>query len=163
MGWFDQGVLGNRNWSYPGLKKPPSSSGLAAFNKDGELIKHASLKSIVDCYALNVFNNEAWSCTHGDFPIWQIKDSKEKLWKTNLSGTRALAISYPYVLAVGGYGENINCMSLIELTKNAAEEKMKWKIDLFSAETEVLLLDGRANILHLVADKKWHRWDVAKF
>lgn len=163
VGWFDEGVLGNDNWSYPGLKWPPSSSGIAAFNTEGELIKHAAIKSVVDCYALNIFDNEAWSCTYTDFPIWQMSDTREKIWESNLSGIRALAISYPNMLVAGGYNENINCLSLIKLNEDIAQEIMKWHTDLITKKTEILLLDGRANIIHLVADKKWHRWDVGEF
>lgn len=163
VGWFDEGVFGNDKWSYPGLRWPPSSSGIAAFNTEGELIKHASIKSIADCYALNIFDNEAWSCTYTDFPIWQMSGNKEKIWESNLSGIRALAISYPNVLVAGGYNENIDCISLIELTEDRAQEKMKWRTDLISKKTEILLMDGRENIIHLVIDKKWHRWDVVEF
>ncbi|MEP1230686.1 MAG: hypothetical protein ABJG88_08425 [Litorimonas sp.] len=163
VGWFDEGIFGNDKWSYPGLRWPPSSSGIAVFNIEGELIKHASIKSIADCYALNIFDSEAWSCTYTDFPILQMSDTEEKIWTSNLSGIRALAINYPNVLVAGGYNENINCISLVELTKDTAKVKMTWQTDLISGKTEILLLDGRANIIHLVSNKKWHRWDATEF
>jgi len=162
VGWFDEGVFGNDNWQYPGLRWPPSSNGIAAFNHHGELVQNASLSSIADCYALNVFSNEAWYCTYTDFPISQINASEENVWNSQLSGVRAIAISYPYVLTAGGYGENINCISLVKLTKDKAVEHRAWKTKLISKRAEIRLLDGRADIIHLVTSNKWHRWNVAQ-
>ncbi len=163
VGWFDEGVFGNDNWDYPGLKWPPSSTGIAAFNVEGDLVKHASLPSIADCYALNVFDNEVWSCTYTDFPIWQMNDLEEKVWNSELSGISALAVLHPYVLTAGGYRENTNRISLVKLTGNKAKEKDKWQTALISEKSEIQLLDGRANFLHLVTGNNWYCWDVAQF
>lgn len=163
VGWFDEGIFGNDDWQYQGLKWPPSSTGIAAFSNQGKLVKSASLSSIADCYALNVFNNEAWSCTYTDFPIWQMNDQSENVWSSNLSGIKALAVRYPYVLVAGGYRENINSISLVKLEQDIAVKKITGNTNLISKKTEIQLLDGRANLIHLVTENQWHHWNLAQF
>lgn len=163
VGWFDEGVFGNAKWKYVGLKWPPSSYGVAAFNAEGELLKRPYLVSPSDCYSLNVFDTEAWSCSYTDFPIWQMSEKNEIVWKSKISGVRALAVSYPYVLVAGGYRESINRLCLVKLVDEQAKKQKQWTTALIAKKTDIQLLDGRANILHLVADKMWHRWDVAQF
>lgn len=163
VGWFDEGIFGNENWRYPGLKWPPSSYGIVAFNTKGEVIKHPELISPADCYALNVFGNEAWSCTYTDFPIWQMTQTKEHIWPSNLSGISALAISYPYVLLAGGYGENKNRICLVKIKENKSVQLREWSASILADRQHLHLLDGRANVLHAVVGHIWYRWDVTQF
>jgi len=160
VGWHDQGVFGNDDWKLQGHKWPSSSNGIACFDDLGGLVKSASSVSIADCYALNIFDDEAWSCFYTDFPIWNMKGVYETTWPSELSGTSAIAVSYPYVLAAGGYLDNKNSMHLIKLTKNNAVTEISWKTDKISDNDEIRLLDGRANSLHLVTNNKWYRWNV---
>jgi hypothetical protein len=165
VGWFDEGVFGNDNWRVPGLKRPPSARGLAAFDERGTLVKHApSGGEIVDCYALNVSGNTAWACTYTDFPIWQLSNERERTWPTNLSGTRALAVSYPYVLAVGGYEDAANRAVLLQLVDQRAETLGEWRLPVGTRDPAVVsLIDGRDDELHVARDQQWHRWRVKEF
>lgn len=163
VGWCDQGVGGNDKWKYAGLKRPPSSYGIAAFNVAGELLERPNLISPFDCYSLNVFNSEAWSCFYTGFPIWQMSENNETVWESEFSGISALAVSYPYVLLAGGYQENTNRLCLMKLVESQAIKQNQWATPLIARKADIRLLDGRANILHLVDDKQWHRWDVATF
>lgn len=164
VGWFDEGIFGNDNWNYPGHRWPPSSNGIAAFNSEGELIRKASIESIADCYALNVFDEEVWACTYTDFPIWQMIGKEENLWNSKLSGTKAIAISNPYVIAAGGYRDKLNRLVVLRLENDEVVTIGVWQIPQIRNEnSEVLLLDGRADQLHLVSDENWYRWTVSQF
>jgi hypothetical protein len=58
-----------------------------------------------------------WSCYYSGFPIVHI-DSQQRVraWETELSGTRALAVSGESVLVYGGYGENVSGVKLFSLS-----------------------------------------------
>lgn len=164
VGWFDEGVFGNDRWRLPGLKCAPSAHGVASFNDQGALLTHATLNSIADCYALNVFGTEAWACTYTHFPIWQMDNSGERNWRTELSGTRAIAVRPPYVLAAGGYQEERNRVVLLRLYERAAETVGEWCLPFeMASPVEVGLVDGRDDELHVVHRQEWHRWRVAEF
>lgn len=129
VGWFDEGVCGNSRWRFSGHKWAPSAYGIAAFDEGGALVNHAaSVGEIMDCYALNVSGDAAWACTYTDFPIWQISDERERIWPTNLSGTTALAVDYPYVLAAGGYEDAANRVVLLRLDHQSVVSLGEWRL-----------------------------------
>jgi hypothetical protein len=155
VGWFDEG----------GLEVPPGAYGIAAFDEQGTLIKHApSEGTILDCYALNVSGDTAWTCTYTDFPIWQLGNEPDRTWPTNLSGTRALAVSYPYVLAAGGYEDAANRIVLLRLDDQRAESLGEWRLPFGAGyPAELSMIDGRDDVLHVVCDQQWYRWRVRDF
>jgi hypothetical protein len=164
VGWYDQGVFGNDNWRLPGLERAPSAYGITAFDERGALIKHATLESIADCYALNVSGDTAWACTYTDFPILQMSNVGERFWPTDLSGTRALAVNYPYVLAAGGYKDELNRAVLLRLDKQKAQSVGEWQLPFGgNSASTVSMIDGRADELHVVIEQQWHRWRVNDF
>ena len=164
IGWFDEGVFGNEGWRMPDRRWPPSVHGMAAFDDRGALLMHARSKSVADCYALNVSGNTAWACTYTDFPIWRINNDEERTWPTYISGTRALAVSYPYVLAAGGYQENANRVVLLRLNGQSAKAAGEWRLPFgVGYPDNVSLVDGRDGELHVVHDQQWHRWHIRTF
>lgn len=164
VGWFDEGIFRNSHWRLPGLKCAPSDFGIAAFDELGALIKHASSESIADCYALNVCGDTAWACTYTDFPIWEISNERERTWPTNLSGTCALAVSYPYVLAAGGYKDSANRVVLLRLNDRKAERLGEWRLPFgIGYPDDVRMIDGRDDELHVICGQQWHRWHVREF
>ncbi len=164
VGWGDQGIFGNDNWIVPELEWPPSSKGIAAFDSQGTLIKSAAIETIADCYALNIFNNEAWSCTYMDFPIWQMNNDRQKVWPSGLLGTRAIAVRYPFVLAAGGYRNNVNRLVLLRLDEDQARQLATWRTPAISNDAvDRKMIDGRGEYIHVVTGKIWHRWNVSQF
>lgn len=164
VGWFDEGVFGNDSWRLPGLKWAPSAHGIAAFDDRGALLTHATLQSIADCYTLNVIGAEAWACTYTDFPLWQMNNGAERVWRTDLAGTRAIAVKQPHVLAAGGYQENANRVVLLKLHERAAETLGEWRLPFeVGYPAQVSLIDGRGDELHVVHGQEWHRWRVSEF
>lgn len=164
VGWFDEGVFGNDNWRLPGRKWPPSAHGLAAFDDTGALIQHATLESVADCYALNVFGTEAWACTYTDFPISRLGNAGEQIWQTDLRGTRAIAVGPPFILAAGGYKEEGNRVVLLKLGPSDAQMVGEWRLPFeFGFPHKVDLIDARADELHVVLGQQWLRWRVSDF
>jgi len=164
VGWFDEGVYGNDNWQFPGQKWPPSSNGLAAFDVEGKLVRSFTDHIIDDCYAMNVFGEEAWACTYSDFPILRMNNTDQNLWKSNLSGIKAIAVDYPYVIAAGGYRDDFNLLHLLRLEKESTSILKSWRIpELKSRPTYLQELDGRADALHVVCDNRWYKWNVLQF
>lgn len=156
-------MFGNDNWRWPGRKWAPSAHGLAAFDDTGALLTHATLKSMADCCALNVFANEAWACTYRDFPISRLTRDGERTWQTSLSGTEAVAVKPPYVLAAGGYQGDRNRAILLKLNEQSAQNIGEWRLPFEGHLQKISLIDARADELHVVDDRKWLRWRMSDF
>jgi hypothetical protein len=166
VGWFDEGVFGNTEWHYPGLKWPPSAYGIAAFDEHGVLVEHISLESIADCYALNVVGQTAWSCTYTDFPVACTGGNLgQRIWPTNLRGASAIAVDYPDVLVAGGYSEDGNRIVLLRLAEQDAKVRGEWRLpfEVQERRLQVDFLEGRGDELHVIHDGAWHRWRVRDF
>ncbi|MES1201133.1 MAG: hypothetical protein ABUS57_06755 [Pseudomonadota bacterium] len=162
VGWFDEGVFGNDHWRVPGLKYAPSAYGIAAFDDHGTLVAHASLPSIADCYALNAFGREVWSCTYTEFPLWRMTDQAESTWQTSLTGVSAIAVNFPHVVAVGGYGGDRDRVVLLKLEGASARKVDEWRMPLLARDS-LSRIDGRGDEVHAVCDGRWHRWRVRDF
>jgi hypothetical protein len=106
--YFDEGVFGNYGWSSPG-PEAIGSAGLVAFDPNGERCfdydaKTAGTDTICDAYAMNVAaDDDVWVYFYTEFPIVRIHNRSYQVWKTKLSGARALAIKPGRALLVGGY------------------------------------------------------------
>ncbi len=165
VGWFDEGVFGNDQWRIPDLEWPPSSAGVASFNAEGQLVSMAKIKGIADCYAMNVFADEVWTCTYTDFPIWTSKDGIEITWDTNLCGTKAIAVANSNVIAAGGYGDEAGNIALLKLRPGEnAETVATW--DLMKSdflEGEIEWLSGRSDKLYAYDGNSLLMWRVAQF
>lgn len=169
VGWFDEGVFGNRDWRIPGMESAPSRFGIGAFDEHGALLDHASDVMIADCYALNAFGNEAWACPYRRFPIWRMLTNEERVWRTpdNIGGIKAIAVNHPYVLAAGGYYEDFNRALLLKLDGHGASTLGEWRLPVGArpnrAAGKIELIDGRKDELHVVYDGLWRRWRVGDF
>lgn len=165
VGWFDEGVFGNDRWRYPGLRWPPSSSGVAAFDSSGQLLMTTAIPGIADCYAMNVFADQIWTCTYTDFPIWTRKKDIETTWETDLSGTTAIAVAEPHVIAAGGYGADANKITLLQLQENG-KSKLVSNWDLMSSEyfkNDIEWLSARNDILYAYDGSSMCKWRVEQF
>lgn len=171
IGWFDEGIFGNRNWQVAGLEWPPSSYGICCLDVSGGLLGHVesgpSAGGIADVYALNVANNNAWACTYTDFPILKCGDGAERWWRTSLQGPTAIAVNDDLVLAAGGYGKDGNQVVLVRLHGETVVELGRWRLP-FEAHNHTGpisfdFMDARGDTLHLVAKGEWCRWSVSDF
>lgn len=162
VGWFDEGVFGNDTWRVAGMEWAPSSSGMAAFDPAGNLLRHATLQTVADCYSLNVVGVEAWTCTYADFPLWRMEpDGTETTWSTELSGVRAIAVNYPYVMAAGGYKDDRDRLVLLRLEGSLAKPVGEWRLPWGVVDfRQAWLLDGRGEDVHVVSKGRWLKWNV---
>jgi len=169
VGWFDEGVFGNDEWRVPGSEWPPSSTCIAAFDDDGNVLADASSLAprliLSDCYALNVVGKEAYACTHMDFPVIKMSiGSSPEVWNTELSGTRAIAVKPPYLLAAGGYGDDGDRVVLLRLGSGRGWKVREWRLPFkVGYPDEVDLVDGRGGMLHVVREWAWYRWRIDAF
>lgn len=168
-GWFDEGVFGNDGWRLPGLEWPPSAYGLAAFNDRGSVIRTAagapSGSEIADCYALNIAGVEAWACTYPDFPISRSQaDGPSLWWSTKLAGPRAVAVSFPHILAAGGYGDDGDRLSLGKIDNDNFALLDEWGLPFRVGFPDAVdFVDGRGDQLHIINDGVWHIWKMEQF
>lgn len=164
-GWFDEGVFGNDNWLPEGSERPPSSHGLAAFDETGAVVfahdPGPNVLGICDCYALNVSGAKAWACPYDSFEILSCEAGHHRSWPGGPSGTQALAVARPHILAAGGYGADADRIALLRLGEERAETLGEWRMPLASQRPEFLV--GRDDAIHLVEDGCWHRWRVGDF
>lgn len=169
VGWFDEGVFGNETWRVPGLQWPPAAYGLAAFGENGTLLTQAqgapTGREIADCYALNVVGDQPWACTYPDFPLSNYEAGSGWRWRqTNLSGTRAIAVRPPYVLAAGGYGDDGDRVELLRLDDRRVVSLGVWRLPIPVGFPErVDLIDAREDQLHTISDGVWRRWRMDSF
>ncbi len=165
VGWFDEGIFGNDQWRVPGLRWPPSASGVAAFDAKGMMVSSANIDGIADCYAMNVFKDEVWTCTYTDFPIWTSSNGVEKIWDTDLSGTQAIAVFDQHVLAAGGYDKNAGKLKLLRLHESKdAQNLATWDLlesGLFEGSVE--WLSARADVLYAHDGAAMYKWHVSQF
>jgi hypothetical protein len=180
VGWTDEGMFGNGDWSVPGHEWPPCSNGVACFTPSGMLLplpqwpKEAG--NIADCYALNVLGPGALTCPYTEFPIVRFFPDKPICWWRNaLSGPEAVATDDTHALIAGGYTENANRLTLVALEGvgqgDDARQLASWALPLRRLPPPPNewapvwyppdLLDGRGDMLHLVSDGLWQRWRVA--
>ncbi|MEM9840430.1 MAG: hypothetical protein AAF830_14915 [Pseudomonadota bacterium] len=161
VGWFDEGVFSNNGWYVDGLSDPPNSYGVAAFSAKGRLLAYPTGVLVADCYALTTARDEAWFYPYTDFPIVRLSPKRQDLWPTELSGTRAIAVREPYVLAVGGYGGDFDRAVLLELEASSARELASWSLPLGPRRSrELRFLDARGDTIWAIVGDRCLRWTV---
>jgi hypothetical protein len=180
VGWFDEGMFGNRDWQVPGREWPPSSNGIACFDSNGSILLvpewPADAGAIADCYALSVSKTGTWVCPYVEFPLVLFSSGQRtRWWRNSLSGLRAIATAGDHAVVAGGYREHANRLALLELDRDGqgadAVQLASWSLPLRGLGTTAnerspvwdrpALLTGRGDTLHLVEDGRWYRWRVA--
>jgi hypothetical protein len=102
VSYFDEGVFGD---------DPLSQSGLSCFDGDGRPVFRLGdltdpvLKSMADCYALNVCSDrETWLYFYTDFPLVRLLDGKlAGSWRMPVAGSQGFAVRDERVLLAGSY------------------------------------------------------------
>ncbi|MEM1379111.1 MAG: hypothetical protein AAGH41_00650 [Pseudomonadota bacterium] len=166
VGWFNEGVFGNANaaWRVEDLQWPPSSYGVAAFDEHGAVLQVADGHVVSDCYALNVWGDEAWFCPYTDFPICRFRNGSDQAWATELRGPVAVAVRFPLVLAAGGYGEDFNEAVLLMIDGEEANVLGTWSLPFGVNDRKSLrYFDGRNDTISVVTGDRWLQWSVEDF
>lgn len=121
-------------------------------------------RDIADCYALNVAHDGAWYSAYTEFFITRSTASgDEATWKTQLQGVAALAVDFPYVAAIGGYGDRQQAYTLYQLDDvgTAPRHVQTGQIAFQTHRSIPSSLIGRNGHVHQVGDGVWRRWALA--
>ena len=162
-----RGLFGNGRWRELLGRRPPSSTGLAQFNDQGDLewsIDDLSiLQSRADIYAVNVDDEIAWACPYTEFPIVQVDGGRITSWATDVTGAEALLVEGHAVALVGGY-EVIRNQRVVmgELTAKGFDRTEILRLAMpdgsqFDKKATVL---GRGRSLVVVTDTGWHTLSI---
>ena len=107
VSYFDEGVIGNYGWH-----EPVGAHGLVCFDGSGQKLYEFdapdSLGPIIDCYAMNVIDDDdVWLCYYTDFPLVHLKSGEVRHHRGSfVSGSHALAVWSDMVLFAGGYRDD---------------------------------------------------------
>lgn len=107
-GYFDEGVFGNFGWGGArDSSRPIGARGIVRFDPESLTVAwELPRSSMADCYALNVYGDEVWSCYYTDFPIARIAEGTVTEWPNDISGAGVLLVDGKRVALVGGYGDD---------------------------------------------------------
>lgn len=100
--YFDEGVFGNFGWY-----KPLGACGLLVWNEAGQVVWKNTAHSIMDCYAMNVDEQEnLWFYYYSDFNLVRTDFQSETVYRPKISGSSTLLImkSHTGVIMDSGYG-----------------------------------------------------------
>jgi len=162
VGYFDEGIFGNFGWGGPGASGPVGACGLIRFSPDLRPVWRAPYEAgqrwteISDVYALNVSDQEAWTCYYTDFPVVRIRDDRRTAWHSEVAvwGTR--------VALFGGYGAEASrlCVGVLDGDRFTVTGQSRLTLpggDPFPRGTRVV---GRGADLHFLAGDSWHKLSV---
>ena len=147
--YFDEGIFGNYGWG-----NPIGSSGLIVWSSDGK-IAWENKRSIYDCYAINIDENEnLWYYYYDKFELIRTDLKSEMSYLPGISGADRFAISADGRSAVfdGGYNKHGKLFAIKLETSKAAEpvefpleyrgESISVKI-FGSLKSQAVFIDGR--------------------
>jgi hypothetical protein len=161
VGYFDEGVYGNRGWD-----EPMGAPGLLRFgldlSQDWEFPPQESV--IDDCYALNVDDDAVWTCYYSDFPLVRIRDGAVRLWRNKVArGATAITVHNGRAAFYGGYNKDGDRLVVARLGGDDLTALATYRVvrpdgsPLPKAARAV----GRGAVLHVLADRDWYRFDLA--
>lgn len=130
ISYFDEGIFGNYGWD-----APIGSSGLIAWNSDGEILWKNTQYDIDDCYALSLDSDEnTWFYYYLDFHLVKTDFQTDEVFETPMEGSSAFAVDCTggKFLFQGGYEES---QKFYALSKQAGK--------LIRDEEIVLTVDGK--------------------
>lgn len=162
--YFDEGIFGNCGWGM----SPIGASGLIAWDDSGrklyEFTPAEGLDYMCDCYALNVASErDVWCDYYNQFPLVRIRDHRiDAVWKPNVRGSDAFAVSEQLALFCGGYKQRDN-YSLLAL-RSSGENELVAKFELQDRAGNKLKVDravGRGSSLHLLQGARIYCVDIS--
>lgn len=163
VGYFDEGVFGgpNKDGSWP-----VSSGGIVQFSASGTPLwsfnKQVSENhSIADSYAMTLSGTDLWACFYTDFPITRVSGGKPVFWSNNVAGATAIAVKDDIVMLGGGYGEDVNRITVVKLDSKSSRELGVFRYDQ-GKRGAAGLIQGRGGVIHIVSDGVWSKVPVYK-
>ncbi|EFL05446.1 predicted protein [Streptomyces sp. AA4] len=165
VGYFDEGVLGSRGWGEDGAAPPVGRSGLVRFSADltedwrYPWSARMSWGHILDCYALNVDGDTAWTCFYTEWPVVRIRDGRVTGWRNEIRSATALAVRGSRLAFYGGYEPERD--RLVAGVLDGDRYRVTGEYRLVLPDGQELPRDarvfGRGADLHIVTRHDWYR------
>ncbi|GBR16461.1 hypothetical protein LV564_15695 [Komagataeibacter nataicola] len=161
VGYYDQGIFAPEDEHG---NPPVSAGGIVQFDADGRKSwawndTPPSGMGVDECYAMTLAGNVLWSSFYSGFPVACVRDHKPRAWRNTIDGARALAIEGEMVVLAGGYAPEADRIAVLRLGHDSAECIGVGTFAL-PPSTEPLCLQGRDNIVHIIAQQRWTRLSV---
>ena len=163
VGYFDEGVYGNRGWGAEG-PDPIGQWGIVQFSSDLDVLWEfpSSDDPIDDCYALNVAGDEVWACYYSSFDVARIRDGSMRQWGNDVTGATAMAVSGGAVALYGGYADDADRLAVGRLGADRLDTTL---FRLTMPDGRRLPHDarvvGRGTELHALVGSDWFTWSLA--
>lgn len=163
VGYFDEGVYGNRGWGDPG-PPPIGARGLVrftpAFEPDWRFPDDNDHPwgPISDAYALTLDGDTVWACYYTDFPVVRVRNGKVDGWHNTLfHGSRALAVGDTTVALYGGYGPDHDVLVVAGLGQGSLRKLAEYRVVLPDGAPlpAITRAFGHGPDLHLLDDTAW--------
>lgn len=166
VSYFDEGILGNQERGREANTLHVGASGLVQFDSQGrklmEFVPPSGFDRMIACYALNVFNDQAWAYYHPEFSLVRVSAGGEtRGWRTGLACARAFATEGWHVLLFGGYGSQKERCVLGELGRSELQNLSECRLLLPSGEIcSGARVRGRGALLHVFTNMGWYQVNV---
>jgi hypothetical protein len=165
VSYFDEGVFGRVMWG--GGDHPPAASGLIAVDGLGHIQWRYqapdNVDGIDDCYALNVAEGATWVYYYSAFPLVRIGPDREiAVWRTDVTGARAIAVGEGRVLLVDAYWGLRTDAVLFGFGGDALQNPRNLALlrpggDPLERPTTMV---GRGPTLHVFDGPRWYQLDI---
>lgn len=158
-GYFDEGVFGNLGWGGArGSSRPIGERGIVRFDPASLAVAwQLPPSSIADCYALNVYGEEAWSCYYTDFPIARVADGRLTEWPNDVTGADVLLVDGNRAALIGGYGEDGGRIVVGHLEDGRFVVDETTRLTAPDGDPPRGRMVGRGPDLHVFDDTRWLR------
>ena len=175
VSYFDQGTIGDfgrLGWGRLSPEKwidPVGMSGLVRFDSLGnlrrEFVPPGGFKMINDTYALNCWNEDAWTSYHPDFPIVRVSaDGTTTGWTTGLGLVCAFAVCEERILLYWSNGSSRPGCLVGRLGPKAVTNSVQTDLLLSDGEalTSLFWVKGKGAMLNAFSGTSWYRLNVAE-
>lgn len=166
VGYFDEGVGGNKGWGDPG-PEPMGRCGLARFSPDLRSpwqypSAGTPFGGISDCYALNVDGTTAWTSYYTSFPVVRVSQGVATGWSNDVVGARGIAVAGSRAALFGGYGPNHDRLAIGKLQGGHFRVAGEYRLALpggapLPPRARVI---GRGCTLHFFVDDDWYQFTL---
>jgi hypothetical protein len=168
VGYTDEGVYGNYGWGIGG-EQPMGWTGIVRFSSRLQPSWRYPVDDRDDlagpvshCYALNVTDAAAWTCYYDGFPIVCIRGGVLSVWRNEIKGARALAVTVGHVALYGGYGPHYDRLAVTALEEGQACLIGEYRVVLPDGQTVPprSLAIGRGSLLHFLIGSRWYQLSI---
>lgn len=168
VGYFDEGIFGSGGWGQVDSDRQLGISGLVRFSTGLTEVWEYSPQvrngwdAIHDCYALNVAEDEVWTCYYSGFPIVRIQGGTVTGWHNEAGAVKALAVEGNLVAMYGGYARHQGRLIMGVLGADRLQVISEYRVVL--PDGQPMPLDakvvGRGPGFHFFVDDTWMRLDI---